>query len=271
MRKSIISALFLAALPLHMSDADAAAPVDKELFYNSNTKVVFADVSSRAAEDGISEVAAADVAALVAAGATIDPSAQPFLDAEAGNAAPVAPAPDASVTSSATDADVGGVAEDPNAGVSPAASQPASATESSAAPVSPEVATEASESSAPVAPVPNAVFEPASHVSDAPTTGELTAAASVPTPTLAEVPVDDATATTAPVDDNTGNVQVAPAAHAEAKDRFAGLLAELHTFEQDSVAKLKAELLAIGTLLHLHSTASSQAATTGTYTAGDAS
>src|SRR5471032_343579 len=99
-RRSIISALlFAAALPLHMSDADAAvAPVDTELFYNASTKVIFADVSTRAAEDGITEVAVADVAGLVAAGATIDPSAQAIIDA-------AAPAPDAvTATPEAVDA-----------------------------------------------------------------------------------------------------------------------------------------------------------------------
>lgn len=267
-RLSIISALLFAALPLHMSDADAAAaPADQELFYNENTKVVFADLSSRAPEDGVREIQATDVAGLIAAGATVDSSADALVGNASSAVAPVAPAPDASATTSATDADVAGLT-DPNVDASPAASQPASDTASSAAPASPEVATEVAQSDAPTPPVPGATYEPASQVTDAPTTGELTAAASAPTPTLAEVPVDDATA---PTDDNTGKVVVDATDHAEAKDRFAGILAALHTFEQDTVEKLKEELQAIGTLLHLHSKASTQAATTGDYKASDVS
>lgn len=275
-RRSIFSALLFAALPLHMSDADAAAaPVDQELFYNENTKIIFADASSRAPEDGVREIAAADVAALVADGAGVDPSAQPLIDADAGNAAPVASDPAASATSSVTDADVGGVVEDPNAGASSVASAPVSDTTSSATSASLSDTAAADPSTDIVPPVPGATFEPASQVTDAPTTGELTAAASLPTPaapgvpTLAEVPAADPTA--APVDDNTGKVVLDADAHTEAKDRFAGILAALHSFEEDTVEKLKEEMQAIGVLLHLHSKASAQASSTGDYQAGDAS
>lgn len=267
-RRSIISALlFAAALPLHMSNADAAAAPAQTLFYNETTKVVFADVSSRAATDDVIAIAAADVPGLVANGATVDSSAQPLIDA--GNAVQAAPDPAASATTSATDADAGGVVEDPNAVASSAANNPESDTASSVVSASPSDTTEVAQSNAPVPPVPGATYEPVSQVTDAPTTGELTAAASVSTPTLAEVPVDDATA--APTDDNTGKVLVDAADHSEAKERFAAVLAALHQFEEDSVEKLKQELAAIGVLLHLHSKASAQASTTGDYQAGDAS
>ncbi|AMM14233.1 hypothetical protein AX768_09135 [Burkholderia sp. PAMC 28687] len=274
LRRSIISALLFAALPLHMSDADAAAAQPGQcLFYNETTKVVFADVSTRDAQSDVIAIAAADVPNLLAEGATVDSSAQPLIDA--GNDAPAASDPAASATSSVTDADVGGVAADPNAGVSSVASNPESDTTSSATSASLSDTAAADQSTDIVPPVPGATFEPAPQVVDAPTTGELTAAASLPTPaapgvpTLAEVPAADPTA--APVDDNTGKVVIDAGAHTEAKDRFAGILAALHSFEEDTVEKLKEEMQAIGVLLHLHSKASAQASSTGDYQAGDAS
>ncbi|UVS95660.1 hypothetical protein [Burkholderia glumae] len=57
--------------------------------------------------------------------------------------------------------------------------------------------------------------------------------------------------------------------HAEARERFAGALAALHGIEGDAAAALSAELDAIGTLLHLHSFASSQAGATGSYSPAD--
>ncbi|MBB0026814.1 hypothetical protein [Ralstonia pickettii] len=53
--------------------------------------------------------------------------------------------------------------------------------------------------------------------------------------------------------------------HAEARERFAGLMAKLHAFEHEAVDELKADLHAIGLLLHLHSVASTQADATGDY------
>jgi hypothetical protein len=75
----------------------------------------------------------------------------------------------------------------------------------------------------------------------------------------------------APVNEDTGKVEVNATAHAEAKDRFAGLLAKLHQFEDEAIDELKTDLLAIATLLHLHTRASSSAATTGTYKPADLS
>lgn len=57
--------------------------------------------------------------------------------------------------------------------------------------------------------------------------------------------------------------------HAEAKERFAGLMARIHKFEAEAIDELKADLKAIGTLLHLHSLASGQAEATGDYKASD--
>lgn len=53
--------------------------------------------------------------------------------------------------------------------------------------------------------------------------------------------------------------------HAEARERFAGVLAKLHSFEEALVADVRAELIVLGTLLHLHSSASGTAAATGDY------
>lgn len=59
--------------------------------------------------------------------------------------------------------------------------------------------------------------------------------------------------------------------HAEARERFAGLLARLHGVEEDFVHALRNELNAIGTLLHLHSVASGKADATGDYSSSDLS
>lgn len=57
--------------------------------------------------------------------------------------------------------------------------------------------------------------------------------------------------------------------HAEAKERFAGLMARLHRFENEAVAELKEDLKAIATLLHLHTVASGKAESTGDYASDD--
>lgn len=125
---------------------------------------------------------------------------------------------------------------------------------------------------------------------------ESAAASSGDAPVVAEVPADaantqpaivadpsafghvqtDATgqvtaASTVTTNESTGKVEVAPDAHAEAKDRFAGVLAKLHQFEDEALDELRADLVAIGTLLHLHSAASGTAQSTGDYKAADLS
>jgi hypothetical protein len=59
--------------------------------------------------------------------------------------------------------------------------------------------------------------------------------------------------------------------HAEARERFAGLMAKLHGLEREAAEYLRAELRAIGTLLHLHSVASGKADSTGDYSSSDLS
>ncbi|WP_324658287.1 hypothetical protein [Burkholderia thailandensis] len=59
--------------------------------------------------------------------------------------------------------------------------------------------------------------------------------------------------------------------HAEACERFAGLLARLHGAEEDFVHALRNELNALGTLLHLHTVASGKADATGDYSSSDLS
>ncbi len=108
----------------------------------------------------------------------------------------------------------------------------------------------------------------------APQTSAPSAQSSAPTGEVAidpVVPVLNTPERAAPVNENTGKVEVAADAHAEAKDRFAGLLAKLHQFEDEAIDELRTDLLAIATLLHLHTRASSSAATTGTYKPGDLS
>lgn len=113
-------------------------------------------------------------------------------------------------------------------------------------------------------------------------------------PVLAEVPAADSVAALAgdtsslhtdangtviePLAAAGDTVNVPAGSHAEAKDRFAGVLAKLHQFEEnlhqfedEALNELRTNLIAIGTLLHLHSKASTTAQTTGDYKAGDLS
>ncbi|MGN8062790.1 hypothetical protein ACTJK4_14120 [Ralstonia sp. 22111] len=101
--------------------------------------------------------------------------------------------------------------------------------------------------------------------------GESVAAAS----SAADTPASDtaSSVTTASTDAGTvGTDDPLPAVaidvedHAEARERFAGLMAKLHAIEDEVIAEVKAELHTIGTLLHLHSVASTQADATGDYT-----
>ena len=71
--------------------------------------------------------------------------------------------------------------------------------------------------------------------------------------------------------DPTPTVAIDVEDHAEARERFAGLMARLHGAEEDFVHALRNELDAIGTLLHLHSVASGKADATGDYSSSDLS
>ncbi|HDR9087354.1 TPA: hypothetical protein QDB10_003271 [Burkholderia vietnamiensis] len=73
------------------------------------------------------------------------------------------------------------------------------------------------------------------------------------------------------VTDPTPAVTIDVEDHAEARERFAGLLARLHGVEEDFVHALRNELNALGTLLHLHSVASGKADSTGDYSSSDLS
>lgn len=80
-----------------------------------------------------------------------------------------------------------------------------------------------------------------------------------------------ATASAAASSNEAPTVAVDVEDHAEARERFAGLMAKLHQFEHEAVADLKEDLRAIATLLHLHSTASGMAEATGDYKPEDLS
>lgn len=179
-------------------------------------------------------------------------------------------------------------AEDPNAGASPAADAVESASESSAtnAPDGDATGTtdvprddvgDAGNASAPDADASTGAADAAQ--SEAAPVGDAGNASSVDASGSASPDVEQPgvevsateSADAAPINEDTGKVEVAADSHAEAKDRFAGLLTKIHALESDSVEDLRAELLAIGTLLHLHSKASTDAALTGDYKATDLS
>ena len=106
--------------------------------------------------------------------------------------------------------------------------------------------------------------------------GESVAAASSAADTPASDTASSATtastdAGTAATDDPAPSVLLDVEDHAEARDRFAGLMAKLHAFEHEAVEDLKADLHAIGILLHLHSAASTTADATGDYKPADLS
>lgn len=181
-------------------------------------------------------------------------------------------------------------AEDPNAGASPAAAAPASDTTSSATTAPADSATGTTDAlpaeataDAEAAPTETAststdattdtaaAAEPAADAEPAAADASTDAAAATETAPVVDQTTDVTPEPTAPVNENTGKVEVEADSHAEAKDRFAGLLAKLHQFEQDTVDELRTELLAIGTLLHLHSKASTDAVVTGDYKATDLS
>ncbi|WKZ84179.1 hypothetical protein N5B55_10315 [Ralstonia pickettii] len=108
------------------------------------------------------------------------------------------------------------------------------------------------ESGEPVAAVSSAADTPASDTASSATTASTDAG-------------------TAATDDPAPSVLLDVEDHAEARDRFAGLMAKLHAFEHEAVEDLKADLHAIGILLHLHSAASTTADATGDYKPADLS
>ncbi|VBB10639.1 hypothetical protein [Burkholderia stabilis] len=73
------------------------------------------------------------------------------------------------------------------------------------------------------------------------------------------------------VTDPTPAVSIDIEDHAEARERFAGLMAKLRGIEHAAVESVRAELRELGTLLHLHSVASGKADATGDYSSSDLS
>lgn len=175
----------------------------------------------------------------------------------------------------------GASSEDPNAGASAAdASQESGTTQSatnatgdSATGATAEAAGEAGNGEADAAASTGATASAAASNSDAPVLSEVSgqdsaAALAGDTSSLATDANGTPIVPIAPAGDT---VNVPVDSHAEAKDRFAGLLAKLHQFEEEVADELREDLIAIGTLLHLHSKASATAGATGDYKAGDLS
>lgn len=232
---SIVAASLASALPISMTDAAAAAAAEAPPSTSSSTTAAEADPA---------------VGATGESGAGTAPEASTASDMALHTSTAAAPetqsgAPTESEQSSEVAEKPAPTADAPNAsGASSAASESASDTSSSAAAAPAaagiEAAPAASTTEPPAKVVPNAA---ALHVD----------ANGTPIPVY--VPVGD-------------TVNVSAASHAEAKERFAGLLAKLYS-SQATPGDVRDELLALGTLLHLHSTASNQAALTGQYKAGD--
>lgn len=107
--------------------------------------------------------------------------------------------------------------------------------------------------------------------------GDAPAVLTAPVMTQDEIAAATAALTAAPATlmpleaDPLPSVSIDVEDHAEARERFAGLLARLHGVEEDFVHALRNELNALGTLLHLHSVASGKADTTGDYSSSDLS
>jgi len=165
--------------------------------------------------------------------------------------------------------------EDPNAGASAAAASQESGTTQSATTAttgSETVDTAAGEAGNASAGTASSDTSNTSQATDATkTTGEAGNAAAGADASTGATASAAALSDDAPLNENTGKVEIATDSHAEAKDRFAGLLARLHQFENEAIDELRADLVAIGTLLHLHSKASTTAQTTGDYKAEDLS
>lgn len=112
---------------------------------------------------------------------------------------------------------------------------------------------------------PNADASPAASTSESDTSSSAQSALPAVDTSVADTSHGEAAADVDP----TPAVHIDIEDHAEAKDRFAGLMARLHKFEDEAVAELKEDLRAIATLLHLHSVASGTAEVTGDYKSSD--
>ncbi|WP_176048160.1 hypothetical protein [Burkholderia sp. BCC1644] len=185
----------------------------------------------------------------------IDPS-EPAVDqvlAPAATDAAAAPASDAGESSGTASAAAAGPENDISSSAAPALLSGDIAAAGAPQGDAPEVAP-SGESSA----VPDAAESTPASATDS--------AVASPNPTENGAILDGAD-----VVDPTPAVSIDVEDHAEARERFAGLLTQLHEREEDFVHALRNELNAIGVLLHLHTVASGKAETTGDYSSSDLS
>lgn len=163
-------------------------------------------------------------------------------------------------------------ADAPNDAASPAADAPESDTTLSATSAPVDAGTGTTDAASADAGNAEPAADTAEPAADASTGEPTSAAASSDSPAVTDLGTDangsPITPTTAPAGDT---VAIDAGDHAEAKERFAGLMARLYQFESESVDELKEDLKAIATLLHLHTAASGLAGATGDYKAGDLS
>ncbi|KVN25622.1 hypothetical protein WJ63_15950 [Burkholderia pyrrocinia] len=152
-----------------------------------------------------------------------------------------------------------------NADAPVVADAPASDTSSSAAPASLSSGTAAAD----------ALHGDAPEVA---TSGEADAASAAADPSTAPSSGAASSTQTTPAsnlgtsgDDPTPTVSIDVEDHAEARERFAGLMAKLRGIEHEAAEYVRAELRELGTLLHLHTVASGKADATGDYSSSDLS
>jgi hypothetical protein len=240
-----------------------------KLYFNSATQVVFRSDDDQTGNVDVRQIRGSSIAGLVSSGASVDASAQsdyndPSQDVEYDETVPNDDAVATGSPSATADQAVNSVPEestesDPR--LPPSDEQPSATVTYVTDPVSGETTVQTDTENPVVQEAPIAL--PVAPVQ----TPEEQAAAYHATVTqraaeIASTPVVD------PVTGTSG-VTIPADNHASAKDRFAGLMAKLHQFEDESVEELKNDIRALGTLLHLHTRASNDAENNGDYTAGD--
>ncbi|CAJ9924685.1 Uncharacterised protein [Burkholderia pseudomallei] len=216
----------------------------------------------------------------------IDPS-EPAIDQALAPVEPdaaAAPASDVGESSGAASAAVAGPESDTSSSAAPASLSSDTAAAGTPQGDAPEVAASGEADAASVAADPSTApsSDAASSTQTTPasnpgTSGDGAAVLTAPAMTDEEIAAATAAIAAAPVTttvleaDPTPAVSIDVEDHAEACERFAGLLARLHGAEEDFVHALRNELNAIGTLLHLHTVASGKADATGDYSSSDLS
>lgn len=155
--------------------------------------------------------------------------------------------------------------DDPNADASAAGTSPESGTTSSAT-----TATESADTGTTAAGQGEAGNGEAAAAASTGATASAAASSGDPSAAASDLGTDaNGTALAATGDAPTVAVNVED--HAEARERFAGILAKLHGLEEEAAAFIREELHALGSLLHLHTAASGQATATGDYKPQDLS